>query len=294
MDEINTPQEQKPFPYAIFGFGGGITVISLFVMIGGGASFLLGKEFTNKNMLLLSAIQSFLLIFLPALVLCLISPMKLKKILRLNKPQIGHIVVVIAAAAPLQLFSGSYLALQDLMVPDVLRDSYRELQIIYERLYGRLMSNRDIVSVGLSVIGAAAIPAISEESLFRGFMQKSAEQSLKPIPALLITAGFFAVFHFNPINIVPFFGVGLFLGILAYLTNNLFVPMAAHFSFNAFTVITFSAEKFAKFEDRVFNGTESQISALGVGAVLLVSIGLLAGVLYYVARTPAPETATVY
>ncbi len=292
MDEINSVEDQKPFPHAIFGFGGGITVISLFVMLGGGASFLLGEEFSNKYMLLLSAAQSFLLIFLPALLLCAISPIKLQKILRLNKPQIGHIVVVIAAAAPLQLFSGSYLTLQDLIIPDALRESYREIQIIYERLYGRLMSNRDVISVGLSIIGAAAIPAISEESFFRGFMQKSAEQTLRSVPAILITAGFFAVFHFNPINIVPFFGVGLFLGVLAYLTDSLYVPIAAHFSFNAFTVVTFSAEKFTKFEEKVFNGAENQISALGAGAVMLVSVGLLAGVLYYVAHTRVTKPVT--
>jgi hypothetical protein len=69
---------------------------------------------------------------------------------------------------------------------------------------------------------------ISEEFAFRGFILKGLESAVSPPAAIALTALVFALFHFEPLQILQVFPAGLFLGYLAVKSNSIFPAIAAH------------------------------------------------------------------
>ncbi|MGA7720107.1 MAG: CPBP family intramembrane glutamic endopeptidase [Ignavibacteriaceae bacterium] len=111
------------------------------------------------------------------------------------------------------------------------------LDDLVDKTYGNLLSTRTIFDGILVVVVAAVIPAICEEVMFRGFIQKSFEFKLKPFTSALITAIFFGLYHFNPYALIPLIALGLYFGFAAYLSGSIFVPISLHFINNFMAVI---------------------------------------------------------
>lgn len=82
------------------------------------------------------------------------------------------------------------------------------------------------------------IPAIGEELIFRGFLQKRLEELVhNPHTAVWIAAFIFSTIHFQFEGFLPRMLLGALLGYLLVWTKNLWVPMIAHFFFNASQVL---------------------------------------------------------
>jgi membrane protease YdiL (CAAX protease family) len=87
------------------------------------------------------------------------------------------------------------------------------------------------------VFGAVAItPAVCEEALFRGWLMGTLRRKLALVPAIVVQAVLFSLFHMSPLSIVALAFVGLFLGWLFERTGTLYASMTAHGLYNA-TVI---------------------------------------------------------
>ncbi len=88
----------------------------------------------------------------------------------------------------------------------------------------------------LLVVGVA--PALGEELLFRGGIQRSLERlSDRPHLAIWSTALLFSAVHFQFEGFIPRTLLGAALGYLYFWTHNLWVPIAAHFAFNGGQVV---------------------------------------------------------
>jgi hypothetical protein len=84
------------------------------------------------------------------------------------------------------------------------------------------------------VIGAVAVtPAVCEEALFRGWLLGTLRRKLSAVPAIIVQAVLFALFHMSPLSIVALAFVGLYLGWLFERTGTLFASMTAHCLYNA-------------------------------------------------------------
>ncbi|MCX6232512.1 MAG: CPBP family intramembrane metalloprotease [Bacteroidetes bacterium] len=84
----------------------------------------------------------------------------------------------------------------------------------------------------------ALLPALGEEFMFRGVLQKLFKDwTAKVHIAIFITAFLFSAMHLQFFGFIPRFVLGLILGYLYYFSNNLWVPIAAHFLNNATAVI---------------------------------------------------------
>jgi membrane protease YdiL (CAAX protease family) len=81
------------------------------------------------------------------------------------------------------------------------------------------------------------VPALSEETMFRGFIQRSFELRYKKYYGAIITAIFFSLYHFNPYGFLPLFVLGAFFGFAAYKSKTLLIPMFLHF-LNNFSAVT--------------------------------------------------------
>ena len=98
-----------------------------------------------------------------------------------------------------------------------------------------LVTNSPIETV-LVIIVVTVVPALCEETFFRGFVQKSFEFKLKPLYAISITSIFFAFYHFNPYGMIPLFLLSAYLGYWAYKSQSIFLSMTIHFINNFIAV----------------------------------------------------------
>jgi hypothetical protein len=90
--------------------------------------------------------------------------------------------------------------------------------------------------VGLLVI--AVVPAISEELVFRGVIQRNLVQWFHARHVgVWLAAAIFSAIHFQFFGFVPRFVLGLVLGYLYEWSGNILVPMVAHFTQNGFQIV---------------------------------------------------------
>jgi membrane protease YdiL (CAAX protease family) len=89
--------------------------------------------------------------------------------------------------------------------------------------------------IGVVVIGL--VPAVSEELVFRGVIQKNLVRWFSPHVGVWLGAAIFSAIHFQFFGFVPRFVLGLVLGYLYLWSGNILVSMAAHFTQNAFQLL---------------------------------------------------------
>jgi membrane protease YdiL (CAAX protease family) len=90
--------------------------------------------------------------------------------------------------------------------------------------------------VGLLVI--AVTPAVAEELVFRGVIQRNLVRWFDSRHVgVWLTAAIFSAIHLQFFGFVPRFLLGLVLGYLYEWSGNILVPMAAHFTQNAFQLL---------------------------------------------------------
>jgi len=95
------------------------------------------------------------------------------------------------------------------------------------------------IADGLWIFGTFVMVGISEELLLRGYVLNNLMVSFHKYTALVLSSALFAVMHItNPNLDVPgilgLFFAGLLLGYAYIVTQNLWLPIALHFSWNFF------------------------------------------------------------
>jgi membrane protease YdiL (CAAX protease family) len=89
-----------------------------------------------------------------------------------------------------------------------------------------------------NVLIIAVVPAIGEELIFRGIIQKQFEKHFNSaIVAIWLAAFIFSAFHFQFEGFLPRFVLGALLGYLYYWSGNLWVPIIAHFMNNFLQIL---------------------------------------------------------
>ena len=88
------------------------------------------------------------------------------------------------------------------------------------------------ISPIVSFLDFCILGPIIEEVLMRGFLLDGLSTNHGKIIALLISAAFFSILHFNIAQIVPSFICGIILGLLYYHTDSIFSCILAHIGYN--------------------------------------------------------------
>jgi len=139
-----------------------------------------------------------------------------------------------------------------------------------------LASGDGIGALLLSILIMAVIPAIGEEFLFRGIIQRSLiDFKINPHSAIFITALVFSAMHMQFFGFFPRFFLGVILGYLYFWSGSIWVPILGHFFQNASSVALIY---WMKHSDQADLG-EAVSSTPQVG-MALVSIVLSAGLGY--------------
>jgi len=92
----------------------------------------------------------------------------------------------------------------------------------------------------LNMVIVALIPAIGEELLFRGLIQRLLSEWTKSAHwGVVLAALLFSAMHLQFYGFLPRFVLGLLLGYLLVFSGNLWLPIIAHFVNNASSVLIF-------------------------------------------------------
>lgn len=91
--------------------------------------------------------------------------------------------------------------------------------------------------IALTLLFTSIMPAVVEETAFRGVIQSVLERVLGPREALFIQAALFSVLHLLPMMFPSHFVMGLVFGYLRMQTRSLYPGMALHATWNALVVL---------------------------------------------------------
>ena len=102
-----------------------------------------------------------------------------------------------------------------------------------------ILSRLDTQGIGfvLTLIAAAVIAPIAEETFFRGFVYGGLRGRIGPLGAMLVSTLFFTALHFSLDQFIPIFALGLALAWLYEKTGSLYPGIFLHASNNAISLI---------------------------------------------------------
>lgn len=107
-------------------------------------------------------------------------------------------------------------------------------------IINEFLNVKSIGGLFINLLMIAVIPAIGEEFLFRGVLQKQFKEWFGNIHVAIFIASFlFSAIHLQFFGFIPRFVLGMLLGYLFYFSNNLWVPIIAHFFNNGIAVLIY-------------------------------------------------------
>jgi len=135
-----------------------------------------------------------------------------------------------------------------------------------------------------TLLGFVVAPAIAEEVLFRGVIQRGLERRWRRRPALLVTALIFAAIHLQPLTFPVLFVLGLEFGWLYQRTRSVWPGAVAHAVNNLLAILVLNAGR----------ETDASPSSADVWGLIVVSVLVVVGALLVfglVTRRPRPLPA---
>lgn len=296
----NQPQngEQKPFALMQPVTAAFIALIGIFLayQIGGAILTLLifGFNFEKADvnaMRLLTMGGQILLMLLPTIIFArFVYPTAITQMLRVKFPNLKEIGVFLLGFIILLPLLENFLTIQNFLIEKAAQNSsvIKKITDVLDQVdkmvrdtYGDLLKSHSMIESFLIIVVVAVVPAICEEFLFRGFVQKSFEQRFSPFISILITSLFFGLYHFNPYDLLALVSLGFYFGFAAYMSDSIFVPMTLHFANNFITVLAVLILGTDELSKKSVIGSDSIGSALIGFSILAV---IFFAFIYYVKK----------
>jgi len=157
----------------------------------------------------------------------------------------GHTLLVSAfimlAAVPLVYYLSH--VNQSLSLPESLKsieDWMRQTEDAAEDMTKLLLEVTTLRGLMFNVFMIAIIPAIGEEFIFRGALQRIFHQWTGRVHvAVILSAILFSAMHMQFYGFLPRLLLGMLLGYMFVMTRNIWIPVFAHFFNNAAAVILY-------------------------------------------------------
>ncbi|MGD8329324.1 MAG: type II CAAX endopeptidase family protein [Acidobacteriota bacterium] len=194
-----------------------------------GISLLLYLMVTGMLMLLgldtrlVLVLSQFIALFGLALWLARLMRLPLREAFSLRPAAAVHWYMVAAAALPLQVAGGAlqYAILQNLPPDSAMRQ-------LMEETLNQFVAVDNGVDLLMLFAAAVVTAAICEEFLFRGLILGLLARRAGWVSAIVWSATLFAIYHLNPVVLLPVTLVGLYLGLLVWRSGSLYPAIAAH------------------------------------------------------------------
>lgn len=186
----------------------------------------------KTNLLRGNTIGQFFGLGIPVFLFAWFSTRRVADFLRIRRVGVASIVLAVvglAALMPIVQWLGAVNA--ELPIPDSIREFESTLSAPLEGL----ISNKNLLIANLFMI--AVTPAICEELLFRGYIQRQLERSMGVYVAVIATGVLFGAYHLQLTKIVPLAVLGIYMAYLTWITGSIIPAVIVHFANNAFAVL---------------------------------------------------------
>jgi membrane protease YdiL (CAAX protease family) len=229
-------------------FGAGFVITGLVGLVVGNALHLSdNKDLLNELMKpenakwnrLIQVFGSFFTMAVPAFIVASLNRGNAVSKLGFKETMSGRqILLVVFIMIAGTLISGSLGELNQMIpLPQSLELYFRKLEDNYNKEVLAISNMKSTYDYIMSLIILAALPAIFEEMLFRGCLQKIMLSLFRSaFIAIFVTSFIFSAIHFSYFGFLPRLFLGLMLGYIFYYSKNLWLSITAHFLNNAYAV----------------------------------------------------------
>jgi membrane protease YdiL (CAAX protease family) len=173
-----------------------------------------------------------------------------------------ELVVAVAATVCFVPVSGSISEyfIRKLNIPDFLAQLHTQIFTSY--------SSQELLWL---IVVVCITPAVCEEMLFRGYVQRTLERTLG-MKSVFITGIIFGLFHMQPLNLISLSFLGILIGYFYYRSKSLMPCIFAHFTNNLLAVLSLYKTQHGQTVFRVF---DFEITFLGCFVALLLTSALV-------------------
>jgi len=188
-------------------------------------------------------IQSFGLFIIPAMLAGFFFERSSLRYLCLDKPsrQAVYLITLVLMFASVPFINWMITANESMKLPAFLKgmeDWMKATEDEAAKLTNAFMNMPTFAGFLFNMIMIAVLPAIGEEFMFRGLLQRLLKEWLGNIHfAIFISAFLFSAMHMQFYGFFPRMMLGVMFGYLFYWSGSLWVPVCAHFINNASAVI---------------------------------------------------------
>ncbi len=129
----------------------------------------------------------------------------------------------------------------------------------------------------LNLFMIAVLPAVGEELIFRGIIQKHLTNITKSqVWGIVISALIFSAFHFQFKGFIPRFALGAMFGFMYAWSGSIWLPMAAHFTNNTIATVGYTLMGAGAVDSKVEEvGGLTYLWLIGLVSIIAVSILLI-------------------
>ncbi len=202
----------------------------------------LGNPAYSNAFKVVQAVSTFFGFFIPAIITAALLNRKPYSLLGFTRKfqwkQAGLIIVIMFLALFISTSFG-YLN-QHIPLPASWKYSFQKLEDEYNSQVQAIMQLKSFNDYLLGLVIMAFLPALCEETLFRGGLQNFLTRSTQtPWLSILIVSFLFSVVHLSFYGFLPRMFLGVTLGLIFYYTGSLWLCILAHFLNNAVAVTQF-------------------------------------------------------
>jgi uncharacterized protein len=212
------------------------------LMVGGPTptttSEFLKPEYYEVNMVI-QGLSTFFIFFLPTVVFAAICYRQPTRFLgythEFNYRQVLLMIAILLVSIPV---CGAVAELNKMIpLPASWEATFKSMEVdrlAQEEAFIKIDSARKYV---ISLLMIALLPAVFEETAFRGGLQNLLVRWFgSPWPAIILTSILFSLIHASYYGFLVRFSLGVILGLLFHYSRNLWIPILFHFIFNGMQV----------------------------------------------------------
>ncbi|WP_293786596.1 CPBP family intramembrane glutamic endopeptidase [uncultured Pedobacter sp.] len=216
---------------AMYGMG---LVSNFDLLLSGNARYVSGF----KVIQILSSIGTFIL---PSLALALTERIKITRFYNFKQPKISLLLlVVVIMIVSMPFMEWTVIWNQKMALPNFLKGIeawMKEKEELAAKMTIQLITVRSNFDFVVNLVMIAILPAIGEELMFRGGVQRSLARAFgNPHLAIWLSAIIFSTIHVQFYGFVPRLLLGAGFGYLYYFSGSIWYAMFAHFLNNAYAV----------------------------------------------------------
>lgn len=203
-----------------------------------------GSMATTESHLSLPALGAaqLAMMLIPTILLAPPLGFRYSPLLRFRPVPLSVMAVALVGSVAMWGLTQSWLLVQEIfLIPTWLQEIYHTMTWEMEKTYRQLFVATSALGMIPVLLVGGLIPAMSEETLFRGLAQSLFEQSIRPAGAIALGASLFALLHLQPFMFLPLMGLGYYFGYLAWRTGSIFPSVIGHFLFNTISLVALHA-----------------------------------------------------